>query len=96
MERIPIPAYVNQGRWVADCPACLTGLQLPRGPSQVKRKFILVGDECVNCETPIRVVMPEDADLIDNALSVRPLSVNRNWYPAETVGDLLVENGANL
>ena len=96
MKRAPIPAYVNHGRWVADCPACRTGLQLPRGPRQVKAEFVQVSDACVSCEYPIQVVMPEDADLIDNALASRRLMVNRNWYPHESVGDLLAENLLHL
>jgi len=87
---------VNHGRWVADCPACNVGLQLPRGPRQVKAEFVQIGGECVACETPIFVVMPEDADLIDSALNVRPLMVNRNWYPYESVPDLLAENLLHL
>ena len=86
-----IPAYVNHGRWVADCPECRVGLQLPRGPHQVKVEFVMVGDSCVTCGAPTRVEMPDDADLIEEALKPRPL-INRNWYPAETVADLLAEN----
>jgi len=86
-----ISAYVNHGRWVADCPDCNVGLQLPRGVFEVKAEFVFVGDKCITCDAPTRVVMPDDADLIDAALEPRPL-INRNWYPHETVDDLLVEN----
>ena len=99
MKRTPIPAYVNHGRWVADCPACRVGLQLPRGVFQVKAEFVFVGDLCLACQTPLQVVWPADVDLIDEALKDRPL-INRNWWcpgniqgmPPETVEDLHAEN----
>jgi len=91
-----LPAYVNHGRWVVDCPGCGSGLQLPRGPRRVPPEFVQVGDVCVVCGTPLRVVWPEDPRLIDAALAVRPLPVNRNWVPAEDVADLLAENVRNL
>ncbi len=91
-----IHAYVNHGRWVADCPGCNVGLQLPRGPRQVKAGFVLVGNQCVACGTSVRIVWPDDADLIDGALNIRPLWVNRNWYPSESVADLLAENLVHL
>ena len=90
-----IPAYVNHGRWVADCPDCRVGLQLPRGVFQVKAEFVFVGDKCITCGVATRVGWPEDADLIDRALEPREL-INRNWYPHETVDDLIVENLLHL
>ncbi len=104
-------AYVNHGRWLADCPECRTGLSLPRGefvsPAlmvrvggpviQVKPKWVLSESNaaCPICDLPVKVMWPKDADLIDAALEPRPRLVNRNWRPGETVDSLLAETGRN-
>ena len=89
-------AYVNQGRWVALCPACETGLHLARGVRTVSKRFIWRGGECSGCAYPLILVWPEAADLIDEILAQRPLPVNRNWWPHETAEDLLAENDTYL
>ena len=102
-------AYVNHGRWLADCPECRTGLQLPRGdfvsPTlatriggpviQVKPKWVLPTSnaECSVCDLPVKVMWPKDVDLIDAALEVRPRLTNRNWRPGESVQGLIDETG---
>ena len=50
------------------------------------------GGPCLVCRLPLKVKWPDDVDLIDAALSARPMPVNRNWYPKETVADLIAEN----
>jgi len=90
-----VEAYVNHGRWVADCPECNVGLQLPRGAYQVKAEFVMIREECVTCSAPTRVVWPDDPDSIDTALKDRP-QINRNWYPHETVADLILENVSHV
>ena len=104
-------AYVNHGRWLVDCPGCRTGLQLPRGVQaspiaatggaepviQVKAKWVLPesNPQCFICDTPIKVMWPKDADLVDAELSNRPRLVNRNWRPGESVESLTAETGRN-
>ncbi len=104
-------AYVNHGRWMADCPECRTGLSLPRGehvsPSmmvrvggpviQVKPRWVLdtSNPSCPICDLPVKVMWPKDADLIDAALEPRPRLVNRNWRPGESVTALVAETERN-
>ena len=77
-------AYLNHGRWVADC-ECRAGILVDRGGG-------LYG--CRECRTFWLIEVPIDAAEIDRVVSMRPLR-NRNWLPGETVGDLMVENVAH-
>jgi len=68
---VPVQAYVNFGRWVADC-ACASAEELkPR-----QQLF-----HCSGCKQLAEIAWPPDADEIGDALSTRPLA-NRNWSPA--------------
>lgn len=67
-------AYVNLGRWVADCPKeC--GYALALSPRQ--GMF-----HCGECQHLCSVAWPHNADQIWEALAVRELPINRNWFPA--------------
>jgi hypothetical protein len=86
-------AYVNHGRWVADCPspAC-TGAELvdPDEP----RFYCL---SCYNAAfgglwLPVRFPPERERQAIERALLARPRARNRNWYPGETVAQLEEEH----
>lgn len=82
-------AYVNHGRWVADCPAGCGGAELARDD-------VFMCRECGNITTrhqPVPLVWPSDEDVraIEAALVVRPF-LNRNWNIDESIGRLLAEN----
>lgn len=82
-------AYVNHGRWVADCPFGCGGAELAMDDRFICR-------ECRNAEArhrPIPLVWPApgDVDAITAVLVVRPI-LNRNWNLNESIGALLVEN----
>ncbi len=77
-------AFVNYGRWVADCAVCPSALELTRGQVAFRCLDALCGAESV-------VVWPDDTAVIDELLAGRPPQ-NRNWHPWETPGDLLAEN----
>lgn len=82
-------AYVNHGRWVADCPGGCGGAELAHDD-------VFMCRECGNVVTrhrPIALVWPaeEDVRAIEAALVVRPV-LNRNWAIDETIGALLAEN----
>lgn len=85
----PAVAYVNNGRWVADCPDCNSALDLAEGQD----RFI-----CGECDNTLldgwarKLVWPERQPEIEAALSARKLTANRNWWPWETVDDLTAEN----
>ncbi len=79
-------AYVNHGRWVADCECA--GAELVRD-----------GDDffcrsCGNAEAegePRPIEWPASRAEIEAVLALRP-GLNRNWRPGETVAGLLREN----
>lgn len=82
-------AYVNHGRWVADCPSGCGGAELARDGEFMCR-------ECLNLgagRRPIPLVWPSEDDVraIEAALVVRAV-VNRNWALNESIGALLAEN----
>ena len=89
-----IVAYVNHGRWVAECPDC-AGAQLV---SETERRFW-----CLNCGNAAvnfawrHVRMPQKRTAIEAELVIRPAArseraITRNWLPGETVEDLQREN----
>jgi hypothetical protein len=82
-------AFVNWGRWVADCPDpdCSNAEELTAAAA------VMV---CGFCSRSWPIVWPVDVALIDAALSVRPVPSTRNWVPGETVTDLLDENERHL
>ncbi len=80
-----ISAYVNRGRWVADC-AC-NGAEL-----------VAPGEEmlCGSCgarNTP-KFPGPKKRDEISRLLLRRDV-FNQNWHPDETVDELLAQNIEN-
>lgn len=96
-------AYMNWGRWVADCPrpGCTYAFRLEPG-QQTYTCRTARGEGC-GAEAPIE--WPPDADQIEQVLQRRPLEQTRNWLPAghelavisgaphgQTVADLLAEN----
>ena len=78
-------AYVNHGRWVAECdtPYC-AGAEAARGARII----------CDNCGQPSTVTYPRHRARIDEVLAQRLVPQTRNWVPGETVRDLLEENKA--
>lgn len=90
--------YLNQGRWVIDCPSLNCGGALKVLPWQAltvcdcaDREFCQHGPTC-GCI--IQLEWPADRRQIERIVSHRPIS-NRNWYPWETVDKLLEENAAH-
>lgn len=83
-----VEAYVNEGRWLVDCPTC-SGAQLA---SRTDRRFMC--NECANFEVAgqwRRVIWPRDVAAIEKALELR-FHRNAHWRPGETVADLVAEN----
>lgn len=88
-----VAAYVNDGRWVADCPECNGGIacdpDYDRGC-------------CLDCGTITKIRFPaqDDIDAAVWALGVRPPD-GRNWncHRGETVADLrgeLIRRGIKI
>lgn len=79
-----LDAYINQGRWVADCPNCNGGIA------------VIVEDPqgcCLDCGHHYRCSMPNDVDEVVQALAERPEQA-RNFDPGrgETIAGLKGEN----
>jgi hypothetical protein len=66
-------AYVNHGRWIADCPRdCGSALILQNGQG---------GYHCPECGHLTTVEWPADVEGITAALMERPIPKTRNWFP---------------
>lgn len=68
-------AYVNYGRWVADCPAECGGAMTLEG-----RQNLFA---CAVCKQINQVEWPPNPDEIFETLLRRPLAKNRNWFPKD-------------
>lgn len=67
-------AYVNFGRWIADCPInCGSAMQLQPGQDTF---------QCAECRFITSVEWPSNADAIWEALEKRPAKKFRNWFPS--------------
>jgi membrane-associated phospholipid phosphatase len=67
-------AYVNWGRWVADCPNdCGGALAMERGQAMFS---------CPECQYLGIIEWPGDVDGITEALAERPVPRTRNWFPS--------------
>ena len=84
-------AYINCGRWLANCPVMGCG-----GAAAIsKADTIFLCVECGNVSNGdqwYRVVLPLYADAIEKVLLKRPKAENRNWFPTEKLIDLQEEN----
>lgn len=78
-------AYVNHGRWVADCAVCPSALAVKPGQTTFACQDQL-------CGAASELVWPADVAGIDALLAERPNPANRNWHPWESAADLLAEN----
>lgn len=71
-------AYVNHGRWVADCPRPYCGNALKLTPNQAV--FECSGSS--GCGMVASINWPPDAQAIWDALMQRPVPATRNWIPS--------------
>lgn len=81
---VALHAYVNHGRWVADCP-CGGAELVAEGRRMV----------CGSCGLNSPVTFPANTDEIERVLHERRDTAARNWYPGETVEMLEAENMEN-
>jgi len=77
-------AYVNHGRWVANCGT----------PFCPEAHAVAPGDrfDCSNCGESFRVSWPLCKPQIERVLERRPVPQTRNWLVGESVSDLKHEN----
>lgn len=87
-----ISAYVNHGRWIAECPDC-KGAQLA---CRNDRRFLC--NECGNVAVGNlwrTVIWPDNVAGIESMLESRP-RVNQNWEPGETGAQVGMDNLLNM
>ena len=84
-------AYINHGRWIVEC-ECHEAHQLKPGPKRWRCEMLVDGRH-VGCGTEYSVIWPNRKlrRQIETVLSTRPYE-NRNWWPWETVDQLVAEN----
>ncbi|MEV2277701.1 hypothetical protein AB0I72_19145 [Nocardiopsis sp. NPDC049922] len=73
---MPVRAYVNHSRWVADC------VRLYCGGAELLRPGQSVV-WCSNCTLVAPVEWPGDPQAIWDELMTRPVPQTRNWYPRD-------------
>jgi hypothetical protein len=82
-------AQVNWGRWVVQCPWCLSATLA----SREDHRFFC--SECGNAPAGgkwVQVEWPDKWSAIEEHLVKRPTPRTRNWSPGETVDGLVAEN----
>lgn len=87
-------AYVNHGRWVADCPS-----EYCNGAVGVTPGHAFLCGSCLNIEVGCRyrlVEWPQERGGIEEALAARPTPEVANWRPGETVRELREETAAHM
>ena len=94
---VPIAAYVNHGRWLADCScgaavACEPGIDIAVCFGHQDQD-----DPSGAVETRIHtsLVWPQNRGVIESALHKRPMNRNRNWRTDEDAAGLERENVAS-
>lgn len=83
--------YVNQGRWVVDCPDC-PGAEIAREDGRfVCMSEVITLGEAKEYAAPF----PKARRAIESLLAPRPM-INRNWTQDETLAQLKRENEVML
>lgn len=77
-----VDAYINHGRWVADCPNCNGAELVAPGVTMI----------CGSCGAEHIVKLPRNRKKIEEVLEVRGEKRLMNWSPGETPADLVAEN----
>lgn len=79
-------ARVYCGMWIADCQFCQNAVPPTIGTPSFR---------CGYCGTVSEIVWPSLEMIygVERLLAMRPLPYNRNWFPHETLNDLIMENG---
>ena len=77
-----VNAYINHGRWVADCPC--------NGAELVAPNHNMLCGSC-GAEHTVKFPSPKTRQKIEELLEARPHGLNRNWN-GEPVKELQAEN----
>ena len=89
----PMDAYINHGRWVAECGNCETAVVVDDGD------LFFWCPRCGSGDVWTPIALPSDRSDIEAQLlrrnGWRGTGKTRNWVPGETVADLIAENRAH-
>lgn len=79
-------AHASWGQWAARCGYCPHGQALQRFTQHF---------QCPECGKVTEIIWPpaEMVAGVERLLMMRPAPANRNWFPGETLHDLMFENG---
>jgi hypothetical protein len=80
-NRKPVLAYINHGRWLADC-VCNGGELVSEGEDML----------CGSCGTISPVTFPDGKDEIERLLLLRVSPIYRHWRPGESEAEILAQN----
>ena len=89
----PSLAHISYGQLYASCPCGGAEFVWKDGP------LLTMCGSCGNSDINgkmRRVVLPDNLDDIADVLFKRPVASNRNWFPHETIEDLIKENEEHL
>lgn len=95
-----LPVFMSYGRWVAKCPrpGCHNAEQFGRcddsSPGGLTGSSFTCRVTHGGCGLQAAVDWPPNVDDIEYLTRARPIAA-RNWFPGETVDDLLKENVMN-
>lgn len=81
---VPVAASISASRWIVICPHCRGGVSC--GPAWEIACCFECGAVCD------QIVYPENANELEATLLARPGLYTRNWHPAESHEDLVLEN----
>jgi len=84
-----VKAYINWGRWVADCPDC-NGAEIVSKAE--KKLWCLSCNNVYNDGKCYSVTFPKNTEAIEKIILARPNLENRNWEVGETVTELKKQN----
>lgn len=88
LDATPLTVYINEGRWLVDCP-CGSGVIVTPEWGSTAWCF---GEACGRVLTAI--AMPDDPNRIEQIMLDRPDPRTRNMQPDESISDLILENAA--
>ena len=86
-----VEAYVNEGRWIAECPE-----EYCNGAEFVDPDWPVMVCSGGCGSGPFGVVFPKERENLTAVLVRRPVPATRNWAPGETVLGLKAENAVML
>lgn len=97
---VTIPVFMSWGRWVAKCPrpGCHSAEQFGKCDDGTVGGLTGTSYTCRQshngCGVQCGVEWPPNVEDIEYLTRARPVAA-RNWFPGETVHDLLAENVSN-